>query len=218
MAADLRDTNDAGSTITIAYKIATASEGANVTVSGTGSAHQSLNNLRVHRHRHDLPGHHPALHRVQNRPAATASQRFDRGHRIKTGPCLVIRPQRTSSLDSRCLGVSPAHEHNCRAGGNRVTSPISATNTAPSTRSTPPMGLDRLIAEGQVLIGGDGPVDQGSPSSQRRPPSTSPRWPRSPNGSGPQSGPGSSGARPRASTDCSRSGSITPVRRPRPGP
>ncbi len=54
-------------------------------------------------------------------------------------PCLVIRPLIAVVSDSRWVGVSPAHEHRCRAEGNLVTSPISATKIAPSTGPTPGM-------------------------------------------------------------------------------
>ena len=60
-------------------------------------------------------------------------------HRTRVGPCLVIRPRRTLSSDSRCRGVSPAHEHRRFGFGNRSMSPISATNTALRTRPTPLM-------------------------------------------------------------------------------
>lgn len=51
-------------------------------------------------------------------------------------PCLVIRPRWQVVSDSRCLGVSPAQLANCSGRAKRVTSPISATNTA--ARSLPP--------------------------------------------------------------------------------
>ena len=72
--------------------------------------------------------------------ASTAAQRTSRE------PCLVIRPRCTVVSDSWCLGVSPAQEASCVGPGNRVTSPISATNTAGQHRPDPGDGLDRLIA------------------------------------------------------------------------
>ena len=56
---------------------------------------------------------------------STAAQRTSRE------PCLVIRPRWTWVSDSRCLGVSPAQQASWAAVSNRVTSPTSATNTAP---------------------------------------------------------------------------------------
>src|ERR1700730_4369214 len=58
-------------------------------------------------------------------------------HRNSRDPCLEIDPRRTLVSDSRCFGVSPAHEHNRSADAKRVTSPTSATITAPSTGPTP---------------------------------------------------------------------------------
>ena len=52
-------------------------------------------------------------------------------------PCLVTCPRATLMSDSRCRGVSPAHEHSCPAFRNRVTSPISAVMTAASTGPIP---------------------------------------------------------------------------------
>ncbi len=65
---------------------------------------------------------------------ATASMA---AQRTSLEPCLVMRPRATLVSDSRCWGVSPAHEHSASAERNRVTSPISATNTAANTRPTP---------------------------------------------------------------------------------
>ena len=52
-------------------------------------------------------------------------------------PCLVTCPRATLVSDSRCRGVSPAHEHSWAAFLNRVTSPISAVITAASTGPMP---------------------------------------------------------------------------------
>ena len=41
-------------------------------------------------------------------------------HRTSFDPCLVTLPRRTLRSDSRCLGVSPAHEHNASGVGKRV--------------------------------------------------------------------------------------------------
>ena len=51
----------------------------------------------------------------------------------------LIGPRRTVVSDSRCRGVSPAHETRCGGSGKRRTSPISATNTAASVGPTPGM-------------------------------------------------------------------------------
>ena len=64
---------------------------------------------------------------------STAAQRTSRE------PCLVIRPRCTWVSDSWCFGVSPAQQVSCAALANRVTSPISATNTAPRTGPIPGM-------------------------------------------------------------------------------
>jgi hypothetical protein len=63
--------------------------------------------------------------------ASTAAQRTSRE------PCLVIRPRCTVVSDSWCLGVSPAQLASCAARRNRLTSPISATNTAARIGPTP---------------------------------------------------------------------------------
>ena len=52
-------------------------------------------------------------------------------------PCLVIRPRCTVVSDSRWVGVNPAHDASCWGRVKRPMSPISATNTAPSTGPTP---------------------------------------------------------------------------------
>ncbi len=52
-------------------------------------------------------------------------------------PCLVTCPRATLVSDSRCLGVSLAHEHSCPGFLNRITSPISAVMTAASTGPMP---------------------------------------------------------------------------------
>src|SRR5918995_2470806 len=51
-------------------------------------------------------------------------------HRTRWLPCLVMCPRWILVSDSRWEGVSPAHEHRCRAVGKRETSPISATKIA----------------------------------------------------------------------------------------
>ncbi len=58
-------------------------------------------------------------------------------HRKIRDPCLVMCPRLTLVPDSRCRGVSPAHEHTSAGRRNRVTSPISATITAPGTGPMP---------------------------------------------------------------------------------
>src|SRR4051795_5023150 len=58
-------------------------------------------------------------------------------HRTRWLPCLVMWPRWTLVSDSRWEGVSPAHEHRCRAVGKRVTSPISATKMAAMIGPTP---------------------------------------------------------------------------------
>ena len=57
--------------------------------------------------------------------------------RSSRDPCLVTCPRATLMSDSRCRGVSPAHEHSCPGFLNRVTSPISAVMTAASTGPMP---------------------------------------------------------------------------------
>ena len=52
-------------------------------------------------------------------------------------PCLVTCPRFTLTSDSRCLGVSPAHEHSWAAVLNQVTSPISAMMIAARTGPMP---------------------------------------------------------------------------------
>ncbi len=63
--------------------------------------------------------------------ASTAAQRTSRE------PCFVIRPRCTVVSDSWCFGVNPAHEASCSDRAKRPMSPISATNTAPSSGPTP---------------------------------------------------------------------------------
>ena len=63
--------------------------------------------------------------------ASTAAQR------TMVEPCLLIRPFFEVVSDSYSLGVIPAHEHRCRAVGNRLMSPISATNMAAVICPTP---------------------------------------------------------------------------------
>ena len=71
---------------------------------------------------------------------STAAQRTSRE------PCLVIRPRCTWVSDSRCLGVNPAQQASSAAVSNRVTSPTSATNTAPRIGPDPGDLLHREIA------------------------------------------------------------------------
>ena len=66
-----------------------------------------------------------------------AGDRFDRRPAQQPGTLLVIPPRCTWLSDSRCRGVSPAHEHSRRALANRWTSPISAMNTAREHRADP---------------------------------------------------------------------------------
>lgn len=67
------------------------------------------------------------------------------------------RPRRSVASDSRWLGVRPAHEHSWAAAGNRCTSPISATNMAPSQhRPHAGDGLHRPVAG----VTGQLPVDE----------------------------------------------------------
>ena len=49
----------------------------------------------------------------------------------------MIEPRVVLVSDWRCLGVSPAHEHNAWAERNRATSPISATKMAAMVGPTP---------------------------------------------------------------------------------
>ncbi len=65
---------------------------------------------------------------------ATASMA---AQRTSLEPALVMGPRMTLVSDSMCLGVSPAHEHRCRAVGKRRTSPISATKMAAMVGPTP---------------------------------------------------------------------------------
>ncbi len=81
--------------------------------------------------------------------ASTAAQR------TSLEPCLVMCPRRTTVSDSRCWGVSPAHEHRWLGSAKRCTSPISATNTAPRIGPTPGSCLNRRIAAIAVKLGGD---------------------------------------------------------------
>jgi hypothetical protein len=69
---------------------------------------------------------------VTDRPAALGLYGFDRGHRTRVLPCLVIRPQWTFGSDSRCLG-SCQPMRSCSGRALRVTAPISATKVAAST-------------------------------------------------------------------------------------
>jgi hypothetical protein len=52
-------------------------------------------------------------------------------------PCFVMWPRLTLVSDSRCRGVSPAHEHSRAGVVNRVMSPVSATIIAASTGPMP---------------------------------------------------------------------------------
>src|SRR3954452_19143671 len=67
-------------------------------------------------------------------------------HRTSLEPCLVIRPRRTLTSGSRCLGVNPAQLHNVWGLGKRVTSPISAHEDGPQRASHPVDGLDGPVA------------------------------------------------------------------------
>ena len=62
--------------------------------------------------------------------------------RTRRDPCFVIGPRRTVVSDSRWRGVRPAKQQSLSAAGERPTSPISATNTAPNT-APPPAALAR---------------------------------------------------------------------------
>ena len=94
--------------------------------------------------RHPGDGHAPAIGDamvvgLDLRPAAELDTASTAAQRASFEPCLVTRPRRTLASDSRCLGVSPAHEHSACGVGKRETSPTSAAKTAARTRPTPSM-------------------------------------------------------------------------------
>jgi len=99
-------------------------------------------------------------------------------HRTSRLPCLVIRPRWALVSDSRWRGVTPAHEHSCCGQAKRVTSPISATNTAARDRADPVDGLHRAVSRVGRQLRGDSPphgvdlererLDQ--PAQRRNPP------------------------------------------------
>jgi len=87
-------------------------------------------------------------HQYQGRLRGTSRAGQDNIH---IRPTLTINWRRTCGSqprpsDSRCRGVSPAHEHSCPGFLKRVTSPISATITAPGHRADAGQGADRLVS------------------------------------------------------------------------
>jgi hypothetical protein len=57
------------------------------------------------------------------RPGGVFCAASTAAHRTSVEPCLVIGSRCTVVSDSRWRGVSPAHEHRCRALGNRAQPP-----------------------------------------------------------------------------------------------
>ena len=83
------------------------------------------------------PGADTGLDRGDLRVTHRAGDGFDRRPAQQPGSLLGDVAAWVWASDSRSRGVSPAHEHNRRGLSKRVTSPISATNTAASTGPTP---------------------------------------------------------------------------------
>src|SRR5258708_3816614 len=87
-------------------------------------------------------------------------------HSFCREPCLVTWPRVTLVSDSRCRGVSPAHEHSCPAFLNRVTSPISPALTPARTRPTP---ARRSAPAAPARAGGRSTPPAGGPSAAGQP-------------------------------------------------
>ncbi len=68
--------------------------------------------------------------------AGHALHRSTAAHPTSVEPCVVTRPRCTLVSGLVMVGVSPAYEASCPARAKQVMSPISATNTAPSSGPT----------------------------------------------------------------------------------